>query len=445
MVLVWWCVSRKSALKTPLLALARCLVTNTDTSLSVLEVRGCGEQNTKLMTVPDFLCHLPKPLPVRDLRVFLRSRSSRSGTLSPHRKPTLVPRPASGCYIFDIEHIRLLCYTDRCLILDPERPLLQAFLNLLSNDLQLHGNGKTTTHIRHLYQDLSSPSSDFEHIVLETALASIVNKFNRHLEIIKPPLDVLLQEITQDPATYNLRRLLAFRKSLSEFEASVKEVMKEVEALLGNDEDLVQLYLTSPEREVTDHTELELIFESYYADFEEIVAEIKTVKDTIEDTNQFISAHLDSVRNKMLRMSLMMEMGALALGSGAVVGGVFGMNLVSGLEEHPQAFLTVLGGMGLMMGGIFTGFSMKYRKLKVDTSSAQSFKALKSFFTYVDDLEHIVNKKRLDSKEFREVLNQLTGLQVSEEESEFIFRMLDANKDGLINTENELKFSKSDK
>ena len=35
-------------------------------------------------------------------------------------------------------------------------------------------------------------------------------------------------------------------------------------------------------------------------------------------------------------MSLMMEMGALALGSGAVVGGVFGMNLVSGLEEHPQ-------------------------------------------------------------------------------------------------------------
>jgi len=441
MVLAWWCVRKSSLHKTPLLAFARCLVTNTDTSLSVLEVRGCGEQNTRLMTVPDFLCHLPKPLPIRDLRVFLRSRSSKSGTLSPHRKPTLVPRPASGCYIFDIEHIRFLCYTDRCLILDPERPLLQSFLKLLSNDLQLHGKGETRAHIRHMYQDLASPSSDFEHIVLETALASIVNKFNRHLEIIKPPLDVLLQEITQDPATYNLRRLLAFRKSLSEFEASVKEVMKEVEALLGNDEDLVQLYLTSPEREVTDHTELELIFESYYADFEEIVAEIKTVKDTIEDTNQFISAHLDSVRNKMLRMSLMMEMGALALGSGAVVGGVFGMNLVSGLEEHPQAFLSVLGGMGLMMGGIFTGFSMKYRKLKIDTSSAQSFKALKSFFTYVDDLEHIVNKKRLDEKEFREVLNQLTGLQVSEEESDFIFRMLDANKDGLINTENELKFS----
>ena len=42
------------------------------------------------------------------------------------------------------------------------------------------------------------------------------------------------------------------------------------------------------------------------------------------------------------RMSLMMEMGALALGSGAVVGGVFGMNLVSGLEEHPQGESTAI-------------------------------------------------------------------------------------------------------
>ena len=32
----------------------------------------------------------------------------------------------------------------------------------------------------------------------------------------------------------------------------------------------------------------------------------------------------------------MMEMGALALGSGAVVGGIFGMNLTHGLEEHPH-------------------------------------------------------------------------------------------------------------
>lgn len=84
--------------------------------------------------------------------------------------------------------------------------------------------------------------------------------------------------------------------------------------MLGNDEDLVQFYLTHPDRALTDHDEVtflipvtvpvpqvELLLEAYFADFEEIVAEIKTIKDMIEDTNQFISAHLDSVRNKMLR------------------------------------------------------------------------------------------------------------------------------------------------
>ena len=53
------------------------------------------------------------------------------------------------------------------------------------------------------------------------------------------------------------------------------------------------------------------------------------------------------------------------------------------------------------------------RKLKIDTSSAQSFKALKSFFTYVDDLEYIVNKKKLNEKKFREALDQLTSAKKS--------------------------------
>merc|ERR1719167_1931709 len=162
----------------------------------------------------------------------------------------------------------------------------------------------------------------------------------------------------------------------------------------------------------------------------------------IEDTNQFISAHLDTVRNKMLRMSLMMEMGALALGSGAVVGGIFGMNLTSGLEEHPHAFYTALGGMGFMMTGIFAGFATKYRQLRLDTSRAHSFTALKNFFTYVDDLEYIVKKNNLNSEEFKEAMRELTGLKITEEESDFIFRMFDTNKDGVISTDKELNIRK---
>ena len=70
------------------------------------------------------------------------------------------------------------------------------------------------------------------------------------------------------------------------------------------------------------------------ADLEEIVTETKIFNDMIEDTDQFISAHLDSVRNEIIKLSLFIEVGALIMASGAVVSGIFGMNLLNKIEEH---------------------------------------------------------------------------------------------------------------
>ena len=134
---------------------------------------------------------------------------------------------------------------------------------------------------------------------------------------------------------------------------------------------------------------------------------------------------------------------SLFIGSGAVVGGIFGMNLTHGLENHPSAFFITLTGISVIMTSIFVGFNANYNKLKVDTTSAQSFLALKNFFTYVDDLEFIVNQKKLNQKEFKEALNKLTGLQVTDEESNFIFKMFDTNKDGYLHTEKELNIKKN--
>jgi len=423
--------------------IARSVSGGTD-QISLLEISKNGEHTTRNITSEEFLQTIPKRLPLRDLRMLLRSSKNIK------RMPALLSRPSSDCYIFDIEHIRLMCYHDKCLLLDPHRNIMKNFIQEISGDL--NGNNGSTKQpktngscsITHYYKSSILQDSDFEHIILENALSNIVQKYKRHLDIIKPALDILLQQIAQDPATHNLRRLLAFRKSLSEFEQNVGQCMKVVQSLMSNDEDLVGLYLSRPRKDINDHEELELLFEAYFADFEEIEAEIKTVKEMIEDTNQFISAHMDSVRNKMIRMSLFMEMGALAMGSGAVVGGIFGMNLTHGLEEHPTAFFMALGGMTVMMSGIFIGFSANYNKLRVDTSSAQSFKALKNFFTYVDDLEYIVNKRKLNEKEFKEALHTLTGLKVTDEESEFIFKMFDANKDGIISTVDELNIHQKD-
>ena len=86
-----------------------------------------------------------------------------------------------------------------------------------------------------------------------------------------------------------------------------------------------------------------MLLGSYSADLDEIETEIKIFIDMIEDTDQFISAHLDSVRNEIIKMSLFIEVGGLIMGFGAVVSGIFGMNLTNHVEvkQLQKTFFTV--------------------------------------------------------------------------------------------------------
>ena len=44
------------------------------------------------------------------------------------------------------------------------------------------------------------------------------------------------------------------------------------------------------------------------------------------------------MRNEIIKLSLFIEIGGLIMGVGAVVSGIFGMNLTNALEDHPYAF-----------------------------------------------------------------------------------------------------------
>merc|ERR1711988_327627 len=136
--------------------------------------------------------------------------------------------------------------------------------------------------------------------------------------------------------------------------------MKVIRNLLGDDEDMLSLYLTHPDRQESEQEEVELLLGSYSADLDEIETEIKIFIDMIEDTDQFISAHLDSVRNEIIKLSLFIEVGALIMASGAVVSGIFGMNLLNKIEEHEHGFMLVCMGILIMMACFFACFYQKY-------------------------------------------------------------------------------------
>ena len=127
------------------------------------------------------------------------------------------------------------------------------------------------------------------------------------------------------------------------------------------------------------------------------------------------------------------------MASGAVVSGIFGMNLLSKIEEYEYGFMLVCLGILIMMISIFVGFYQKYYQLRADTSSAHSFNLLKNFFSYVDDLEYyVLNKKTFTNREFKDAIEKITKLKISEKEAEYLFTMFDSNKDGYIDIEGEL-------
>ena len=50
----------------------------------------------------------------------------------------------------------------------------------------------------------------------------------------------------------------------------------------------------------------------------------------------------DEVRNRLLFINTVVSLLTLAVGAGALIGSIFGMNLYSGLEDSPTAFLNVV-------------------------------------------------------------------------------------------------------
>lgn len=408
--------------------------------IDLLQLRKTGECLKISMSQEEFINSLSDyKLPFRDLRLLLKS----TGSLSRTRHPALLPRPSSSCFIFEMEQIKLLCFSDHCLIMNPEEKATQKLIYDLKTQFPCGGVSHVTgdrltteSSMRLLYQK-STQSLDFEHVVLENALENIVGKFRKHLQGIKPALETLLHQVELNPETNGLKRLLAVKKSLAEFELQVEHVMKVIRSLLADDADMLSLYLSRPHVVEGDQEEVELLLSSYLGDLDEVETEIKMFIDMIEDTDQFISAHLDSARNEIIKLSLFIEVGGLVLAFGGVVSGLFGMNLSNKMEDNPWAFLLVCSCIFVGMIIVSIGFTTKYRKLNADKSCAQNFTALKNFFTYVADFDNDVLSKKTEKCEFKEAVEKLTGLKITDRESEYLFKMVNANK-AVLNDHDKL-------
>merc|ERR1711915_507978 len=107
--------------------------------------------------------------------------------------------------------------------------------------------------------------------------------------------------------------------------------------------------------------ELEMLLEAYFVVIDSTLNKLTSLKEYIDDTEDFINIQLDNVRNQLIQFELLLTTATFVVAIFGVVAGVFGMNIPIDLFEEPKAFkwvLIITGVTGLI---IFCSFLWFFR------------------------------------------------------------------------------------
>ncbi|KAF0852514.1 mitochondrial CorA-like divalent cation transporter superfamily protein [Andalucia godoyi] len=257
--------------------------------------------------------------------------------------------PRQSAIIFNVEPLKAIIMHDRVIIFEPQSVHVKQLLPLLKSRIESSvGN---------------SPSSQqpFELKALEAMLIHVCQFFDVSLARLMPEIDVVLESLyTQSSGALSssLQRLLPLKKSLGNFQASVQEIVTALNDLLDSDEDMVEMYLTTKamlghRRRIDQHQEAEVLLETYVMTVEEIAHRASQLKGTIQSTQDVLNIHLADVRNELMRFNLILSSGTFAITCGSIVSGIFGMNLLSSLEDSSMAFFVVSGTIAVISSTVF--------------------------------------------------------------------------------------------
>ncbi|KIK92228.1 hypothetical protein PAXRUDRAFT_34611 [Paxillus rubicundulus Ve08.2h10] len=248
----------------------------------------------------------------------------------PNLVPTILIRKEA--VLINILHIRALVKADAVVLFDTygsdDSRLHSVFLYHLEHNLKARGSG-----------------SPYEFRAIESILLSVLSALEAEMVFIRNLVGGLLAELEDDINHDKFKRLLHYSRRLAAFKNRATLVQEALEEVLEQDEDLNAMYLTDKKngipRDMHEHDELEILLEFFSKQVEEIVNEAENTEANVQSTQEIVELILDSNRNALLALDLKVSIGTMGLGTGALVAGLFGMNLQSHMEDMPYAFLAM--------------------------------------------------------------------------------------------------------
>jgi len=211
-------------------------------------------------------------------------------------------------------------------------------------------------------------SLPYEFRALEAVLISVTSGLEAEFETVREPVVRVLRALEEDIDRDSLRHLLIYSKKLGTFEQKARLVRDAIDDLLEADDDLAAMYLTEKahglERAEEDHTEVEMLLESYHKVCDEIVQVSGNLVSSIRTTEEVVKAILDANRNSLMLLDLKFSIGTLGLGGGTFVAALYGMNLKNFIEESNFGFWAVSGWCTVFSAIVCIASLRKLRKVQ---------------------------------------------------------------------------------
>lgn len=270
--------------------------------------------------------------------------------------PTILVRHSS--ILVNLLHLRVLIKHNRVLIFDAYGTTDSYTQSCFIYDLE----GKLRSPEA---RSAAHGALPYEFRALEAVLVSATNALETEYAGVRDPVVRVLRELEEDIDREKLRHLLIYSKKLGTFEQKARLVRDALDELLDADDDLAAMYLSEKaqgkERAEDEHTEVEMLLESYHKVCDEIVQVSGNLVSNIRNTEEVIRAILDANRNALMLLDLKFSIGTLGMGGGTFVAALYGMNLKNFFEEADLGFVSVSGAC-VALGIVVCGYGL--RKLR---------------------------------------------------------------------------------
>ncbi|XP_041005669.1 magnesium transporter MRS2-2-like isoform X3 [Juglans microcarpa x Juglans regia] len=244
--------------------------------------------------------------------------------------------------VLNLEHIKAIVTAEEVLLRDPFEDNVIPIVEELQRRLPLansicHGQGEEEEH----------PSTEsgeenefpFEFRALEVVLEAICSFLDARTRELETDVYPALDELTSKISSRNLDRVRKLKSAMTRLTNRVQKVRDELEQLLDDDEDMADLYLSrklsgtsspvngfdapnwfinSPTtgskisktsrasaattQEEDDIDELEMLLEAYFMQIDGTMHKLTTMREYIDDTEDYINIQLDNHRNQLIQV-----------------------------------------------------------------------------------------------------------------------------------------------